>query len=67
MYSANDAQDRHNGELRIADIADHERSSVLRRELGQLSSDAGAKLLRTLGVKGHEAELRSASDEFSGK
>jgi hypothetical protein len=38
----------------------------LRRELEQLSSDAGAKLLRTLGVKGHEAELRSASDEFGG-
>src|SRR5262249_40605287 len=26
----------------------------------------GAKLLRTLGVKGHEAEVRSASDEFRG-
>jgi hypothetical protein len=32
----------------------------------ELSSDAGAKLLRALGVKGDEAELRSASDEFSG-
>src|SRR5258708_6993085 len=50
----------------VADIADHERTSALRRELEQLSSDAGAKLLRALGVKGHEAELRSASDEFSG-
>jgi tetratricopeptide (TPR) repeat protein len=50
----------------VADIADHERTSVLRRELEQLSSDAGAKLLRALGVNGHEAELRSASDEFSG-
>jgi hypothetical protein len=50
----------------VADIADHEGASVLRRELEQLSSDAGAKLLRTLGVKGHEAELQSASDEFSG-
>ena len=50
----------------VADIADHERTSVLRRELEQLSSDVGAKLLRALGVKGHEAELRSASDEFSG-
>jgi tetratricopeptide (TPR) repeat protein len=50
----------------VADIADHERTSVLRRELEQLSSDAGAKLLRALGVKGHEADLRSASDEFSG-
>jgi serine/threonine protein kinase/tetratricopeptide (TPR) repeat protein len=50
----------------VADIADHEQTSVLRRDLEQLSSDAGAKLLRALGVKGHEAELRSASDEFSG-
>jgi serine/threonine protein kinase len=52
--------------IAIADIAEHERSSVLRRDLEQLSSDAGAKLLRALGVKGHEAELRSASDEFNG-
>jgi serine/threonine protein kinase/tetratricopeptide (TPR) repeat protein len=50
----------------VADIADHDRTSVLRRDLEQLSSDAGAKLLRALGVKGHEAELRSTSDEFSG-
>src|SRR5260221_4040364 len=50
----------------VADIADHERASALRRELEQLTSEAGAKLLRALGVKGHEAELRSASDEFSG-
>ena len=32
----------------------------------QLSSDAGAKLLRALAVKGDEVELRTASDEFSG-
>ena len=50
----------------VADIADHEHTLVVRRDLEQLSSDAGAKLLRALGVKGHEAELRSASDEFSG-
>jgi hypothetical protein len=50
----------------IADIADHERTSALRRELEQLSSDAGAKLLRALGVKGHEEELQRASYEFSG-
>jgi predicted ATPase len=50
----------------VADIADHECTSALRRELEQLSSDAGAKLLRALGVKGDEAELRTASDEFSG-
>src|ERR1700716_2478094 len=52
--------------LPVADLADHERTSALRRELEQLSSDAGANLLRALGVKGGEAELRSASDEFSG-
>src|SRR5271157_5720097 len=34
----------------VADIADHERTSALRRDLEQLSSDAGAKLLRALGV-----------------
>jgi serine/threonine protein kinase/tetratricopeptide (TPR) repeat protein len=50
----------------VADIADHERASALRRDLEQLSSDAGAKLLRALGVKGDEAELRSASEEFTG-
>src|SRR5258707_28159 len=50
----------------VADVADHERTSVLRRDLEQLSSDAGAKLLQALGVKGHDAELRNASDEFSG-
>ena len=52
--------------LPIADIADHECTSAPRRDLEQLSSDAGAKLLRSLGVKGDEAELRSASSEFSG-
>jgi serine/threonine protein kinase/tetratricopeptide (TPR) repeat protein len=52
--------------LPVADIADHERTSALRRDLEQLSSDAGGKLLRALGVKGPEAELRNASDEFHG-
>jgi hypothetical protein len=50
----------------VADIADRERTSALRRDLKQLSSDAGAKLLQALGVQGDEAELRSASDQFSG-
>jgi tetratricopeptide (TPR) repeat protein len=52
--------------LQVADIADHERASAPRRDLEHLSSDAGAKLLRALGVKGDQAELRSASDEFNG-
>jgi hypothetical protein len=51
---------------RVADIADHEQTSVLRCDLEQLSSEAGAKLLRAAGVKGDDAELRSASDEFTG-
>jgi predicted ATPase len=50
----------------VADLSDHEGSSALRRHLEHLSGDAGARLLRALGVKGDGAELRSASDEFSG-
>jgi hypothetical protein len=50
----------------VVDIADHERTSALRHDLEQLSSDAGAQLLQALGVKGDEADLRSASNEFSG-
>ena len=52
--------------LPVSDIADYERTSALRRNLEQLTSDAGAQLLRALGVKGDEAELCSASDEFNG-
>ena len=52
--------------LPVADLADHERRSVLRYELEQLSSDAGAQLLRALSVIGDEEKLRSASDEFGG-
>jgi hypothetical protein len=50
----------------VADLADHERTSALRFDLDQLSSDAGAKLMRALGVKGDEAELHRATDEFRG-
>ena len=52
--------------LPVTDIADQEGSSALRRDLEHLSREAGAQLLRALGVKGQETELRSASDEFSG-
>jgi serine/threonine protein kinase len=52
--------------LPVADLADHAGTSAVRRDLEQISSDAGAKLLQALGVKGNEAELRSANDEFSG-
>ncbi|MBV8275426.1 MAG: protein kinase [Verrucomicrobia bacterium] len=50
----------------VADIVDYEPTSALHRDLEQLTSDAGAQLLRALGVKGYEAELCSASDEFNG-
>src|ERR1700730_14929568 len=50
----------------VADIADHEGASALRRDLEHLSSDAGAKLLRALGVSGDETELGTASEEFTG-
>jgi hypothetical protein len=52
--------------MAVADLADHEGTSAPRRDLEHLSNDAGAKLLRALGVKGNEEKLRSASDEFSG-
>ena len=50
----------------VGDLADHEASSALRLDLDQLSSNAGAQLLRALGVKGEEEQLRATSDEFSG-
>jgi serine/threonine protein kinase len=52
--------------LPVADIADHEGTSAPHRELEHLTSEAGAQLLRAMGVKGPEAELRCASDEFRG-
>jgi TIR domain/NACHT domain len=50
----------------VADLSDHEGSAAHRRHLEHLSSQAGAKLLRALGVKGDEADLQSAGNEFSG-
>jgi serine/threonine protein kinase/tetratricopeptide (TPR) repeat protein len=50
----------------VADIADFERTCAPRRELEHLSGDAGAKLLRALGVEGSEVDLRIASEEFAG-
>jgi serine/threonine protein kinase len=50
----------------VADLADRQTTSALRRHLEQLSADAGAKLLRAQGINGPETELRTASDEFGG-
>ena len=52
--------------LPVTDIADHEHASAPRRDLEHLSAEAGGKLLRSLGVKGQERELQSASSEFGG-
>jgi predicted ATPase len=52
--------------LPVTDLAEHEGGLVLRRDLEHLSAKAGGELLRSLGVWGDEAELRTASDEFSG-
>src|SRR5258708_15632033 len=46
----------------VADIVNFEGTSALRRDLEQLSKDAGAQLLRALGVVGSKVELRSASE-----
>jgi tetratricopeptide (TPR) repeat protein len=50
----------------VADIADFEHTCAPRRELEHLSGDAGAKLLRALGAKGKEVDLRITSREFAG-
>ena len=52
--------------LPVADLAEHEGASVQQLELEHLSSEAGATLLRALGVQGPEAELLRASDEGQG-
>ncbi len=52
--------------MAVTDLADHEGTSALCRDLERLSDDAGAKVLRALGVRGRGAELQRASDEFSG-
>jgi tetratricopeptide (TPR) repeat protein len=52
--------------LPIAELADYERSSAWRRGLEHLSPAAGALLLRALGVKGPEGELRKVSEGFEG-
>jgi tetratricopeptide (TPR) repeat protein len=52
--------------LPVADLAEHEGGSALRLDLDHLSPEAGTQLLRALGVKGLEPELRTASEAFGG-
>jgi predicted ATPase len=50
--------------MAVTDLLDC--GSVVRCQLEQLSSDAGAQLLRALSVVGDEEKLRNASDDFGG-
>ncbi|HEX4955920.1 MAG TPA: TIR domain-containing protein, partial [Thermoanaerobaculia bacterium] len=50
--------------LAVADVAG--RAGVASEDLDQLPPEAGAELLRRLGVKGSEKELRAASQELGG-
>ncbi len=51
---------------RVADIDDRTTTTAPLIELDYLSDEAGAQLLRTLGVEGPEEELQQASHEFGG-
>ena len=50
--------------VKVADVAG--RSGVQSVDLEQLLPEAGAELLKKLGVKGPDKELREASEEFGG-
>ena len=52
--------------LPVADLTDHEHASAPRLDLEHLSSEAGARLLRALGVRGDDGEMRAASNDFDG-
>jgi tetratricopeptide (TPR) repeat protein len=52
--------------MAVADLADFESSTVRQIDLEHLAAEAGAQLLRVLGVQGDEVELQKASDEFGG-
>lgn len=50
----------------VSDLSNFEGSSVLRIDLESLSPQAGAQILKALGVKGEEAELKRAAKEYGG-
>jgi predicted ATPase len=52
--------------MAVADLVDHESTSAPHLDLEHLTCKAGAQLLRAMGAKGPQAELRSASDQFRG-
>ncbi|MCI0691685.1 TIR domain-containing protein [candidate division KSB1 bacterium] len=50
----------------LTDLSLKEKTSVKRIDLEHLSPETGAQLLKSLKVKGTEAELRAAAAEFNG-
>ncbi|NQU24661.1 MAG: hypothetical protein HQ567_25545, partial [Candidatus Nealsonbacteria bacterium] len=50
----------------VADLAQYESTTCPKIELDKLQPADGARLLESLGVKGPEDELRTASEEFGG-
>jgi tetratricopeptide (TPR) repeat protein len=52
--------------LKVDDIKDDVGTSVKRIELEDLSSEAGTELLKNLGARGTDAELRHAVEDFGG-
>lgn len=50
----------------VADLSSFEGSTVIRRDLENLTPEAGALVLRAQGVQGDAAELQQASREFGG-
>jgi hypothetical protein len=51
---------------RVGDLVELENGTVIQHELERLSSQAGTKLLRSLGVKGRRKELGEAVKEYEG-
>ena len=52
--------------IKISDLEDFKRSTVIQKDLDHLSPRAGAKLLRARGVIGTQDELEQTSREFGG-
>lgn len=52
--------------VKVTDLSPFEESTVTRIDLDTLSPEAGAQVLIAQGVKGNQAELEQASEEFGG-
>ncbi|HWW75486.1 MAG TPA: toll/interleukin-1 receptor domain-containing protein, partial [Pyrinomonadaceae bacterium] len=55
-----------NTRLRVSDLESFGEEEVSQFDLDPLSKQAGAQLLKALGVNGDEAELEQAAEEFKG-